>query len=137
MEKKNPVVHFEMPYEDRERMSDFYSKTFGWTMQKMGEEMGGYVVAQTTETSADGMIKKPGNINGGFYKKSAENFLPSVVIAVDDIREAIKNVRANGGKIMGGAGGSEEPVEIPGIGMYISFIDTEGNRASLLQPKGM
>jgi predicted enzyme related to lactoylglutathione lyase len=25
-------------------------------------------------------------------------------------------------------------VEIPGIGWYVSFIDTEGNRVSLLQP---
>ncbi len=27
-----------------------------------------------------------------------------------------------------------EPVEIPGIGHYVSFTDTEGNRVSLLQP---
>ena len=27
-----------------------------------------------------------------------------------------------------------EPVEIPGIGRYVSFTDTEGNRVSLLQP---
>lgn len=35
-----------------------------------------------------------------------------------------------------GAGGTvvREPVEIPGIGQYVSFTDTEGNRVSLLQP---
>jgi predicted enzyme related to lactoylglutathione lyase len=27
-----------------------------------------------------------------------------------------------------------EPMEIPGVGHYVSFIDTEGNRVSMLQP---
>jgi hypothetical protein len=27
-----------------------------------------------------------------------------------------------------------EPMEIPGVGRYVSFTDTEGNRVSLLQP---
>jgi len=25
-------------------------------------------------------------------------------------------------------------MEIPGVGQYVSFVDTEGNRVSLLQP---
>jgi predicted enzyme related to lactoylglutathione lyase len=33
-EKMNPVVHFEMLYEDRERLSKFYSNAFGWGIQK-------------------------------------------------------------------------------------------------------
>lgn len=36
----NPVVHFEMPAEDRKRLSKFYSSVFGWKMQEMGPEMG-------------------------------------------------------------------------------------------------
>lgn len=28
----------------------------------------------------------------------------------------------------------EEPHEIPGIGIYVSFLDTENNRLSILQP---
>ena len=27
-----------------------------------------------------------------------------------------------------------EPMEIPGVGMYVSFMDTEDNRVSLLKP---
>lgn len=27
-----------------------------------------------------------------------------------------------------------KPMEIPGIGSYASFLDTEGNRVSVLQP---
>src|SRR5437762_2410534 len=100
--KMNPVVHFEMGYEDKQRMVDFYSKTFGWQTQMMGPEMGNYVVAMTSESDEKtGRPKQPGTINGGFYKKT-ENPLshaPSVVVAVDDIHEAMKAVETAGGKI--------------------------------------
>jgi predicted enzyme related to lactoylglutathione lyase len=31
--KMYPIVHFEMPAEDKKRMSEFYTKTFGWQTQ--------------------------------------------------------------------------------------------------------
>jgi predicted enzyme related to lactoylglutathione lyase len=128
MKKMDPVVHFEMPYQDRDRLIDFYSKAFGWQMEKTGEEMGNYVTAATTETDQNRMIKTPGAINGGFYPKTADAPpYPSVVISVDDIKESMKKVTASGGKVLG------EPMEIPGIGQYVSFTDSEGNRVSLLQ----
>jgi predicted enzyme related to lactoylglutathione lyase len=125
----NPVVHFEMPAEDRKRMSEFYKKTFGWQTQMLGPEMGDYVVVTTTE-SDDGGPKKPGAINGGFYPKKADwpAQYPSVVISVDDIGASMKKVTESGGKVLG------EPMDIPGVGTYVSFFDTEGNRVSLLQP---
>lgn len=129
MSKMNPVVHFEMPYEDRERMAKFYRRAFGWQTQMLGEEMGNYVVATTTETDENGP-KMPGTINGGFFPKKPDwpAQHPSVVIAVGDLRAAIKKVAKAGGEVLG------EPLEIPGIGQYVSFLDTERNRASLLQP---
>ncbi len=143
MGKMNPVVHFEMGYNDKKRMVDFYANVFGWQGKETGPEMGNYVVMQTTETDDKGMTKKPGNINGGFYQKT-ENPLshaPSVVIAVDDIKQSMKDVEAKGGKILGGMDSAGkhtmEPQEIPGVGLWISFQDTEGNRVSMLQPKGM
>jgi predicted enzyme related to lactoylglutathione lyase len=131
MKKMNPVVHFEMPAEDRVRMATFYSNVFGWQTQLMGEEMGNYVTVSTSETDDKGRPKMPGVINGGFYPKSDDMpaQYPSIVIAVDDIRESIQKVTSAKGKVLG------EPMEIPGVGTYVSFIDTEGNRASLLQPR--
>ena len=125
----DPVVHFEMPAEDRNRMAGFYSKVFGWQTQILGPEMGGYVVVATTESDDNGP-KKPGAINGGFFQKSADKpaQYPSVVIAVDDIRASMKKVTDAGGRVLG------DPMEIPGVGTYVSFFDTEGNRVSLLQP---
>jgi uncharacterized protein len=133
MKKINPVVHFEMPFADRNRMADFYSAVFGWETQLMGEEMGNYVTVATTECDGNGRPAMPGAINGGFYPRmeGKPDQVPSVVIAVDDIHEAMKNVTAKGGKVLG------EPVEIPMVGMYVSFHDTEGNRVSLLQPVRM
>lgn len=133
----NPVVHFEMPYEDKARMADFYSKAFGWTAQMLGPEMGEYVVVHTSETDDKNMIKEPGRINGGFFKRTKDHQTPSVVIAVDDIQEAMKQVTEAGGKILGGSHGPDKPDDIPGIGLYIAIVDTEGNKVALLQPKGM
>jgi len=127
--KMNPVVHFEMPAEDRERMSRFYTKAFGWQTQMMGPEMSDYVVVTTTE-SDDGGPKQRGAINGGFFpkKKEVPAQVPSVVIAVDDIQGSMKKVTDAGGKVLG------DPMDIPGVGRYVSFVDTEGNRVSMLQP---
>ena len=125
----NSVVHFEMPYDNRERMAKFYELAFGWQTQMLGEDMGNYVLATTTETDANGP-KNPGAINGGFFPKKPDwpAQYPSIVIAVDDIKESVKKLTAAGGKVLG------EPMEILGVGQYVSFTDTEGNRVSMLQP---
>ena len=123
----DPVVHFELPYDNRVRMAKFYESAFGWQTQMLGEDMGNYVLATTTETGASGPIK-PGAIDGGLFPKNPEAQCPSVVISVDDIRQSAKGVIAAGGKVLG------EPMEILGVGQYVSFIDTEGNRLSMLQP---
>ena len=72
----NPVVHFEMPYDHRERMASFYESAFGWQMQMLGEAMGNYVLATTTETDQTGP-KKPGAINGGFFAKKPDSRSPT------------------------------------------------------------
>jgi predicted enzyme related to lactoylglutathione lyase len=125
----DPVVHFEMPFEDRERMAKFYRSAFGWQTEMLGEEMGSYVLATTVETGEKGP-KRPGAINGGFYPKRPDwpAQHPSIVIAVDDITKAIAKVTEAGGNVLG------EPMEIPGVGSYVSFMDPEGNRVSMLQP---
>lgn len=123
------VVHFEMPYVDRDRMKQFYEGTFGWQTRTLGPDMGNYVVAMTTESTPKGPIN-PGAINGGFYERPSDpaGHAPSVVIAVNDIHEAMRKIKEGGGTMLG------EPMMIPGVGEYASFHDTEGNRVSILQP---
>ena len=124
----DPVVHFEMPFDDGQRMAKFYESAFGWATQALGEQMGNHVLATTTATNENGP-KAPGDINGGFYPRKADwpAQYPAIVISVGNIADAMKRVTAAGGRVLG------EPVEIPGIGQYVSFMDTEGNRASMLQ----
>ncbi len=137
--KMNPVVHFEMPAKDKGRMRKFYETAFGWQTEQLGKEMGEYVLVTTTERDEKtGLPRRPGAINGGFYQRTDDPLsqYPSVVIAVDDIREAMKKVGEAGGKVLGGQVPGK-PDDIPGVGLYASFIDTEGNRVSMLEPAPM
>jgi uncharacterized protein len=142
--KPNPVVHFEMGYEDKDRMCKFYESIFGWQTKRMGPEMGNYVIAITAESDEkSGRPKQPGAINGGFYQKTSNplSHPPSVVVSVDDIRATMRAIEAGGGKILGAMDQSgkpsNEPQEIPGVGLWISVMDSEGNRLSVLQPTRM
>lgn len=130
MKKMNPVVHFELPAGDTKRMADFYTKAFGWDAHFLGPEMGYYVTVSTTKTDEKGMIENPGAINGGLYPRNEEMGAvhPSLVIAVDDLTESTNDIKRAGGKLLG------EPADIPGVGKFVSFEDTEGNRLSILQP---
>jgi len=124
------VVHFELPSDNRQRISKFYSQAFGWKTKELGEEHGHYVLATTAQTDDQGMLLKPGAINGGIYQRSNERpaQFPTVVIGVDDLEASMKKITEAGGKVLG------EPVEIPGYGTYVSFNDTEGNRLSVIEP---
>lgn len=128
--KKSPVVHFEMPAKDKKRASEFYTKAFGWDMKLMDEKMGNYLLAQTSETDENGMNKTPGTINGGFFDyKDEEGFKePHLVISVDDLSQAMEDVKVAGGQIIG------EVMDMEGIGKYASFKDSEGNGVGMLQP---
>ncbi len=128
--KMSPVVHFEMPAVDKKRTADFYSKVFGWKMTQMGQEMGNYLMAATTQTDANNMVVTPGTINGGFFDRKDDELsrAPHVVIAVENLKESMQIVKQSGGKIMGLV------MDIPGIGQYVSISDTEGNIVGMLQP---
>lgn len=123
------VVHFEMPYDDAARVAAFYESAFGWDTRPLGPEMGGYVLATTTATDARGPTT-PGAINGGFFARKPDwpAQHPAVVISVDDLDASSEKVRRAGGEVLGA------PMEIPGVGRYVSFTDCEGNRVGLLQP---
>ena len=129
----DPVIHFQLPADDMKRMRDFYSKSFGWKTTEMGPEMGGYVTVMTVTSDKDGRPTKPGTINGGFYKRPSGiegTMNPSIVIAVDDIKASMKKVLEAGGTT-----NMKEPETIPHVGLFMTFRDTEGNFAAMLQPE--
>ena len=132
MTRMNPVVHFEMPAEDRARMAAFYEKAFGWKTQLLGSDMGDYVLVTTAEKDA-----KPGApagaINGGFFPKKPDwpAQYPSIVIGVDDIQTAMRRVAKAGGEVLG------EPMQIPGVGHTSRSSTPKAIASSMLQPDGM
>ena len=72
-----------------------------------------------------------GAINGGFWQKRSDwpAQVPALVIGVADISASMGKVGETGGEVL------REPMDIPGVGKYVSFFDTERNRVSLLQPR--
>lgn len=125
--KQSPVVHFEMPYKDGARASKFYSEVFGWEMNQLGAEMNNYILAETTETE-NMQSTKAGQINGGLFPAEQGGKNTLVTISVQDINKAIEEVKKSGGEV------AQEVQTIPNVGLYVTIIDTEGNRVSLLQP---
>ena len=128
----NPVVHFELPYKDAGRIMQFYEQVFGWKTQLLGPEMGNYILATTAEKDAN-PGSPAGAINGGMfpYKEDWPAQYPSVVIGVRNMSQSIALISTHGGEVLG------EPHEIPGFGLYVAFMDPEGNRLSIIQPTGM
>jgi predicted enzyme related to lactoylglutathione lyase len=117
------VVHFEIPTDDLGRAKEFYDSVFGWQLQDMqGEAMGLYTIAMTTPVDQETQVPtEPGAINGGLMKRSADTPSPVITIGVDGIDDALKQIDAGGGSTV------QARTEIPGMGAFAYFKDTEGN----------
>ena len=114
----DPVVHFEVPFDDKERATKFYSEVFGWQMNDMPEMK--YTIARTGECDEDNMLKEKGMINGGLMERSvAEN--PVIVIKVASVDAVIEKIKSAGGAEV------KPKVEIGGMGYYAYVKDSEGN----------
>lgn len=126
--ESNPVIHFDIPTDDSERARAFYESAFGWQTTQLGPEMGDYVLAYTVETDEETrMPAKRGAINGGLHARTEEDKSVKLTILVDDVQEAARKIEVAGGTILG------EPVELPGVGLFVSFLDTEGNVGTINQ----
>ncbi len=120
----NKVVHFEIPFDDKERAKKFYSSAFGWTIDEMPEIE--YISLNTTPTDEKGYPTEPGGINGGLTARASDVSAPVIVIGVDSVDEYIKKVEAAGGTI-------GQSKEVPNMGYYAYVKDTEGSTIGLWQ----
>ncbi len=121
----NKVVHFEIPFDDKERAKKFYSETFGWKIDEMPEIQ--YTSATTTPADEKGIPTTPGAINGALVDRSSDVPAPILTISVDSMDEYIKKIEAAGGKSMSPKG------EVPNMGYFAYIKDTEGNVIGLWQ----
>lgn len=123
------VAHFEMPYDDEKRASEFYEKVFGWKLFNMPIGDMNYAMAQTGPTDESGMPTEAGFINGALMPKSDKAKNPVIVMATDDVNAEIKMVQEHGGEKM------MDPVPVGDMGFYAYVKDTEGNVIGLWQDK--
>jgi predicted enzyme related to lactoylglutathione lyase len=114
------IVHFEIPADNISRAKDFYSLTFGWQLDDMPEGID-YTIIRTVDVDEQQMPKEPGAINGGMMKRSSDTPSPVITINVDAIDDALKKVESGGGSTV------RPRTEIPGMGAFAYFKDTEGN----------
>jgi uncharacterized protein len=114
------VVHFEVPADDVSRAKEFYGSIFGWQLQDT--EGMDYTIAMTTPVDQQTQLPtEAGAINGGVMKRTADTPTPVITIGVDAIDDALKQVEAGGGSVV------QPRTEIPGMGAFAYFKDTEGN----------
>jgi predicted enzyme related to lactoylglutathione lyase len=120
------VVHFEIPVDDEDRAKEFYASAFDWDLNTM--DMGGgmtYTTAGTVEVDEKMMPKEPGAINGGLMRRTSDTPAPVITIGVDAIDDSLKKVEAGGGSTI------TPRTEIPDMGAFAYFKDTEGNVVGL------
>lgn len=121
----NRVVHFEIPYEDRDRAAQFYGEVFGWSVQPM-QEMD-YTMVNTGPVDDQGMPTEPGFINGGMFRREGPFGPPMLAIDVADIDATVAQVGEHGGSTVA----EKQPVGDMGFIAYVK--DSEGNLVGLWQ----
>ena len=108
-----PVVHWEFWSKDPAKVSDFYSKVFGWKIQHIPEIDYRFV---DTGTEQAGM-----GINGGIMKPQEGPWPGNMAfyINVDDLAAYRRKIVDAGGKIL------VERQEVPGMGEFCLFEDND------------
>jgi uncharacterized protein len=117
-----PIVHFEIPVADSDRMSKFYSDLFDWKFAKQSMDGMDYWMIETTGQG-------PGHLAGGMYAKQGhEADKPRFYVGVEDIDSHTERFIDAGGSVL------IEKQEIPGFGWAVIGSDPEGNVLGLFQP---
>jgi predicted enzyme related to lactoylglutathione lyase len=121
------VVHFEIPVDDLDRAKTFYRAVFGWDLETIPMPgMGGYTTVVTTPVDPD--TQQPaeaGAINGGMTERGPSTPTPVITVDVESIDAALRNVESAGGHLV------TPRTEIPGMGAFAYFADSEGNVTGL------
>src|SRR5919108_4328837 len=113
------VVHFEIPFDDKNRAMKFYTDAFGWRLMDMPQM--NYVIASTVDVDDKQMPREPGAINGGLFQRPKEAPNPTVYVGVSSIDATIDKVTRAGGRVV------TPKTPIPNMGAFARIADTEGN----------
>ncbi len=124
----NRVVHFEIQVDNPERATEFYTKVFGWSFQRWGEQQ--YWMLMTAEKDS----KEPG-INGGLLVRPCKTPPEACgtnayvcTMQVENFDQIAKKIEEAGGKV------AMPKFALAGMAWQGYFIDTEGNTFGVHQP---
>ena len=120
VELGKPIVHFEIPVTDLERMRNFYADLFDWKFSKAPMPDMEYWMIETTGSG-------PGHLGGGMYPKMDANERPRLYVGVEDIDSHTERFKQAGGNVV------VEKQEVPGMGWSVIGTDPEGNMIALWQ----
>ena len=112
------VMHFEIPVENADRASKFFTEVFDWEITQWGEEK--YWMAKTGEEDEPG-------IHGALIQRTDPPQPLVNTVGVDNVDETAAKVKAAGGTIV------VEKMAVPTVGWLIYFLDTEGNIHGAIQ----
>jgi uncharacterized protein len=119
------VEHFDFAFDDSNRAQTFYKDVFGWIMQKnesANPEME-YWHFETNDLNGNK------GITGGMMKRQSPDHSIINYITVSSINEYVSKIERSGGKI------KIPRTEIPGMGYFSIFTDTENNTLGLFELK--
>ena len=119
------IIHFEIPADDIEKLSKFYSELFGWKIEKTPGPID-YWMIQTVQTYEKELPIRP-SVNGGMVKRQNPQHKPVNYIAVESVDDYSKKIEALGGKII------VPKMEVSGIGWWAFAMDPEDNQFAILQ----
>jgi predicted enzyme related to lactoylglutathione lyase len=119
------IVHFEIPADDVQRLKIFYSRLFGWKIEKTPGPME-YWSIETVPVDNKGQPIRPG-VNGGMMKRQNPQHKPVNYILVESVDEYSKKIETLGGKVI------VPKMEVPGIGWWAMALDPEGNQFAILE----
>jgi len=127
--KKNSVAHFEIYADDPDKLQQFYTSLFDWTIEAVPIPGMDYRLIKTVDTDAKGMPTQTGGINGGLMKRPAGYEGKAYVnyVNVESLDASVDRAKQLGAKLMKGR------AAVPGMGWFAMFVDPQGNPFALWQ----
>jgi predicted enzyme related to lactoylglutathione lyase len=115
-------VHIDIAADDPQRAADFFSKVFGWSVQKLEGPIP-YWLLSTSPSSKDESA-----IGAGVACREEPWQSVTPTIDVPSADEYADKITAAGGAIV------KPKTLISGVGHLVTFKDTEGNVFAILEP---
>jgi predicted enzyme related to lactoylglutathione lyase len=112
------VIHFEIAADQPDRAAKFYSRIFGWKIERWEGPVNYWLVA----TGEGGT-----GINGGLRERT-DPFVSTVnTIDVPSLDEFLARIKEHGGMVV------TPRAVIPGVGYHAYCRDTEGNLFGIME----